>query len=372
MKHLKTYQDITTIEGLAKINPAFDKMAVLAENLDKLEDIYNFLFKYKEYVKVLLDAYVSTNGVVTSGDTAFDITKLKDLEANKIKIPGTEYYGLISLGFIDNDNSTTGIKLGLYTKDDLLLGEIKYGYDPVEEKFYTLIPTTHGETQESIVNVEYLNLTKEEILAKFNEFKTEITNQFNETKDDINNKHAALIASFDDYKNVTNSTIEEKVILLQKQIDELKDKNIEDSESSFVAIRLPEDGLYKVDFPNPKDLVTLPSNFDDTHNVIVTAEYHYDQDKGEFYKSCTWDSETKCIKGLEKITSPIEDEDLYYNEKAIIYIDVHIIQNGHSSPSGWVPMGSPSYTYADKPTKVKKVIFTRKSKDPNYGLITEF
>ena len=97
MKHLKTYQDITTIEGLAKINPAFDKMAVLAENLDKLEDIYNFLFKYKEYVKVLLDAYVSTNGVVTSGDTAFDITKLKDLEANKIKIPGTEYYGLISL-----------------------------------------------------------------------------------------------------------------------------------------------------------------------------------------------------------------------------------------------------------------------------------
>lgn len=156
MKHLKTYQDITTIEGLAKINPAFDKMAVLAENLDKLEDIYNFLFKYKEYVKILLDAYVSTNGVVTSGDTAFDITKLKDLEANKIKIPGTEYYGLISLGFIDNDKSTTGIKLGLYTKDDLLLGEIKYGYDPVEEKFYTLIPITHGEIPESIVNVEYL------------------------------------------------------------------------------------------------------------------------------------------------------------------------------------------------------------------------
>lgn len=370
MKHLKTYQDITTIEGLAKINPAFDKMAVLAENLDKLEDIYNFLFKYKEYVKILLDAYVSTNGVVTSGDTAFDITKLKDLEANKIKIPGTEYYGLISLGFIDNDKSTTGIKLGLYTKDDLLLGEIKYGYDPVEEKFYTLIPVTHGEIQESIVNVEYLNLTKEEILAKFNEFKTEITNQFNETKNDINNKHAALVASFDDYKNITNSSIEEKVVLLQRQIDELKDKNTEDSESSFVAIRLPEDGLYMVDFPNPKDLVTLPSDF--TSGAIVTAEYHYDQNKGEFYKSCTWNSETKCIKGLEKITSPIEDEDLYYSEKAIIYIDVIIRQEGHSGPGGWVPTGSPTYTYADKPTKVKKVIFTRKSKDPNYGLITEF
>lgn len=372
MKHLKTYQDITTIEGLAKINPAFDKMAVLAENLDKLEDIYNFLFKYKEYVKILLDAYVSTNGVVTSGDTAFDITKLKDLEANKIKIPGTEYYGLISLGFIDNDKSTTGIKLGLYTKDDLLLGEIKYGYDPVEEKFYTLIPATHGEIQESIVNVEYLNLTKEEILAKFNEFKTEITNQFNETKNDINNKHTALVASFDDYKNVTNSSIAEKVALLQKQIDELKDKNTEDSESSFVAIRLPEDGLYKVNFPRPQDLVALPSRFNGYEGIRVTAEYHYDQNKGEFYKSCTWDSETNCIKGLEKITSPIEDEDLYYKEKAIIYIDVIITQAGHGSQSGWVPTGSPTYTYADKPTKVKKVIFTRKSKDPNYGLITEF
>ena len=44
MKHLKTYQDITTIEGLAKINPAFDKMAVLAANLEKLEDLYKFLF----------------------------------------------------------------------------------------------------------------------------------------------------------------------------------------------------------------------------------------------------------------------------------------------------------------------------------------
>lgn len=371
MKHLKTYQDIATIEGLAKINPAFDKMTVLAENLDKLVDIYNFLFKYKEYVKVLLDTYVSTNGVVTSGDTAFDITKLKDLEVNKIKIPGTEYYGLISLGFIDNDNSITGIKLGLYTKDDLLLGEIKYGYDPVEEKFYTLVPTTHGEIQESIVNVEYLNLTKEEILAKFNEFETELTNQFNETKNDINNKHTALVASFDDYKNATNSSIEEKVVLLQKQIDELKNKNTEESESSFVAIRLPEDGLYMADFPKPENLVTLPSNFEDTHNVTVTASYLYAQDKGEFYKSCTWNSETKCIKGLEKITSPIEDEDLYYKEKATIFIDVNIRQDGHSGPSGWVPTGSIIYTYADKPTKVRKVIFTRKSKDPNYGLITE-
>ena len=212
MKHLKTYQDITTIEGLAKINPAFDKMSVLAENLDKLEDIYNFLFKYKEYVKVLLDTYVSTNGVVTSGDTAFDITKLKDLEANKIKIPGTEYYGLISLGFIDNDKSTTGIKLGLYTKDDLLLGEIKYGYDPVEEKFYTLIPTTHREIPESIVNVEYLNLTKEEILAKFNEFKSEITPRLDKLEADFKNLKSRV------------STLENQIVqkAAQSDLDELK------------------------------------------------------------------------------------------------------------------------------------------------------
>ena len=58
MKHLKTYQDITTIEGLAKINPAFDKMAVLAENLDKLEDICAYTYfdghRYSKYYWMLM------------------------------------------------------------------------------------------------------------------------------------------------------------------------------------------------------------------------------------------------------------------------------------------------------------------------------
>lgn len=148
----------------ANTNPAFSKMAVLSENLDKLEEIYDFIFKYKDYVDVLLDKYVRINHVALSDIDSLDNTKFKGLETTKLTVDGANYYGTITIGTIDNDNSVTGFKLSLYNNDDLMLGELKFGYDPIDERFYILIPNTYEDVPESAVNVAYLDKTKKAIL----------------------------------------------------------------------------------------------------------------------------------------------------------------------------------------------------------------
>ena len=148
----------------ANTNPAFSKMAVLSENLDKLEEIYDFIFKYKDYVDVLLDEYVRINHVALSDIDSLDNTKFKGLETTKLTVDGANYYGTITIGTIDNDNSVPGFKLSLYNNDDLLLGELKFGYDPIDERFYILIPNTYEDVPESAVNVAYLDKTKKAIL----------------------------------------------------------------------------------------------------------------------------------------------------------------------------------------------------------------
>ena len=152
----------------ANTNPAFSKMAVLSENLDKLEEIYDFIFKYKDYVDVLLDEYVRINHVALSDIDSLDNTKFKGLETTKLTVDGANYYGTITIGTIDNDNSVTGFKLSLYNNDDLMLGELKFGYDPVDERFYILIPNTYEDVPESAVNVACLDKTKKAIYNDIN------------------------------------------------------------------------------------------------------------------------------------------------------------------------------------------------------------
>lgn len=152
----------------ANTNPAFSKMAVLSENLDKLEEIYDFIFKYKDYVDVLLDEYVRINHVALSDIDSLDNTKFKGLETTKLTVDGANYYGTITIGTIDNDNSVTGFKLSLYNNDDLLLGELKFGYDPIDERFYIIIPNTYEDVPESAVNIAYLHTYVKSITDKIN------------------------------------------------------------------------------------------------------------------------------------------------------------------------------------------------------------
>lgn len=171
----------------ANTNPAFSKMAVLSENLDKLEEIYDFIFKYKDYVDVLLDKYVRINHVALSDVDSLDNTKFKGLETTKLTVDGANYYGIITIGTIDNDNSVTGFKLSLYNNDDLMLGELKFGYDPIDERFYVLIPNTYEDVSESAVNVAYLDKTKKAILDIIKENIDKLTARLDKLEADIEN-----------------------------------------------------------------------------------------------------------------------------------------------------------------------------------------
>lgn len=169
----------------ANTNPAFSKMAVLSENLDKLEEIYDFIFKYKDYVDVLLDEYVRINHVALSDIDSLDNTKFKGLETTKLTVDGANYYGTITIGTIDNDNSVTGFKLSLYNNDDLMLGELKFGYDPIDERFYILIPNTYEDVPESAVNVAYLDKTKKAILDTLKENIDKLTARLDKLEADF-------------------------------------------------------------------------------------------------------------------------------------------------------------------------------------------
>lgn len=214
------------IPGVAEMvysntNPAFSKMAVLSENLDKLEEIYDFIFKYKDYVDVLLDEYVRINHVALSDIDSLDNTKFKGLETTKLTVDGANYYGTITIGTIDNDNSVTGFKLSLYNNDDLMLGELKFGYDPIDERFYIIIPNTYEDVPDSAVNVAYLDKTKKAILDILKEnidkliprldkleadFKAHV-DEFNNYKDFFDENLAALRARIDEFNKQLEDTL---------------------------------------------------------------------------------------------------------------------------------------------------------------------
>lgn len=196
----------------ANTNPAFSKMAVLSENLDKLEEIYDFIFKYKDYVDVLLDKYVRINHVALSDIDSLDNTKFKGLETTKLTVDGTNYYGTITIGTIDNDNSVTGFKLSLYNNDDLMLGELKFGYDPIDERFYIIIPNTYEDVPESAVNVAYLDKTKKAILDILKENIDKLTARLDKLEADIENLKSRV------------STLENQIVQKagQSDLDELK------------------------------------------------------------------------------------------------------------------------------------------------------
>lgn len=196
----------------ANTNPAFSKMAVLSENLDKLEEIYDFIFKYKDYVDVLLDEYVRINHVALSDIDSLDNTKFKGLETTKLTVDGANYYGTITIGTIDNDNSVTGFKLSLYNNDDLMLGELKFGYDPIDERFYILIPNTYEDVSESAVNVAYLDKTKKAILDIIKENIDKLTPRLDKLEADFKNLESRV------------STLENQIVQKAEQsdLDELK------------------------------------------------------------------------------------------------------------------------------------------------------
>lgn len=258
----------------ANTNPAFSKMAVLSENLDKLEEIYDFIFKYKDYVDVLLDEYVRINHVALSDIDSLDNTKFKGLETTKLTVDGANYYGTITIGTIDNDNSVTGFKLSLYNNDDLMLGELKFGYDPIDERFYILIPNTYEDVPESAVNVAYLDKTKKAILDIL--------------KENIDKLTARLDKLEADFKaHIEN--LESRVSTLENQIVQKAEK------SDLAELKAQVGGIKPgLDVNSIKGLFWSPNQTYTTgkERIWVQAETGKTYTGNELYTECVHDEST--------------------------------------------------------------------------------
>ena len=103
----------------SQTNKAYDKLAVLSENLDKLEDIYDFIFKYYEYLRQRLAQYVTLDQEETiTGLKTFqnEVKFLSNVEFPKIDIPhdsDSTYTGKLSVHYADNDGNTPALILAL-------------------------------------------------------------------------------------------------------------------------------------------------------------------------------------------------------------------------------------------------------------------
>ena len=102
-----------------------------------------------------------------------------------------------------------------------MLGELKFGYDPIDERFYILIPNTYEDVPESAVNVAYLDKTKKAILDILKEnidkltarldklevdFKAHV-DEFNRYKDFFDENLAALRARIDEFNKQLDDTL---------------------------------------------------------------------------------------------------------------------------------------------------------------------
>ena len=143
----------------SQTNKAYDKLAVLSENLDKLEDIYDFIFKYHEYLRQRLAQYVTLDQEETiTGLKTFqnEVKFLTDIEFSNIlfsNILVPEFKGTISCRYIDNDGKVPALVLSY---GDNEIANIYLGWNTETNKPFLIVPDTVETMDNSAVTVAYL------------------------------------------------------------------------------------------------------------------------------------------------------------------------------------------------------------------------
>lgn len=200
----------------AQTNKAYDKLAVLSENLDKLEEIYDFIFKYKEYIHTILESYISNNHLL-GGETSpsaleKDVVNVPyDIKTNKVVLPHNSddnFYGELFVDSIGEDSH--GAILRVLDSEGTELGRIAVG---VNEDNQVIVSVPDPVDATSAINLRYLE----------DNYKTIIVDQCAEYIDE-------LVAEI--YENVnnnycTNETYESlhaRVEELETQVTDLQDK----------------------------------------------------------------------------------------------------------------------------------------------------
>ena len=138
----------------SQANKAYDKLAVISENLDKLEDIYEFIFNYYAFLKEKLSHYVPNDqDSIIKGIKEFhnEVKFLTDIEFSNLLVP--EFKGTISCRYIDNDGKVPALVLSC---GDNEIAQICLGWNTETNKPLLTVPDTVETMDNSAVTVAYL------------------------------------------------------------------------------------------------------------------------------------------------------------------------------------------------------------------------
>lgn len=177
-------------------NHAYDKLAVISENIESLEELYDFMFQLKQYFKNLLAEYVTkhTDETVESQKTFLEHIRLEAIKFFNQE-DHNEDFGFIGAEY--NADCEPCLLFKVSRKDveteNTITSQLKLILNTCNNTARFEIPPTDGTVNESAVRVDYLHT----ILATLS---SDITNSA-QAMEDLLNRLVALENVINPIKN---------------------------------------------------------------------------------------------------------------------------------------------------------------------------
>lgn len=252
----------------SQANKAYDKLAVISENLDKLEDIYEFIFNYYAFLKEKLSHYVPNDkdSIIKGVKEFHDGVKfLTDIEFSNILVP--EFKGTISCRYVDNDGKVPALALAC---GDNEIAKIYLGWNTETNKPLLIVPDTVETMDNSAVTVVYLHT-----------YVKSITDKINTSIGNINTSIGDITTSIEN--------LESRVSTLENQIVQKAEKSDLDELKAQVGGIKP--GL---DVNSVKGIFWSPSQTYTTgkDHIWIEAEIGKTYPGNELYTECVHDETT--------------------------------------------------------------------------------
>lgn len=263
----------------SQANKAYDKLAVISENLDKLEDIYEFIFNYYAFLKEKLSHYVPNDkdSIIEGVKEFHDKVKfLTDIEFSNILVP--EFKGTISCRYIDNDGKVPALVL---TCGDNEIAKICLGWNTETNKPLLIVPDTVETMDNSAVTVAYL-------------------------KNAINNVVSNITSKLEQYVTKDSMSTYLEPYALKADLEALKDLvNQKANQSDLEALRNQVNDTTTV--TNIRGLFWAQqktySHSTEGGAIIVMPEIGQKYPGSELYQNCTYDEANRTLV----LSDPLND-----------------------------------------------------------------
>lgn len=264
----------------SQANKAYDKLAVISENLDKLEDIYEFIFNYYAFLKEKLSHYVPNDkDSIIEGVKEFhdEVKFLANTVFPKLVVPSqleSEYKGTISCHYADNDGKVPALVL---TCGNTEVAKICLGWNTETNKPLLTIPDTVEDVNSSAVTVAYIKSIISNITSNLEQYVT---------KDSMSTylKPYALKADLESLKDLVNQKANQSDLeTLRNQVN--KTTTITNIKGLFWA----QQKTY--------------SHSTEGGDTIVMPEIGQKYPGSELYQNCTYDEANRTLV----LSDPLND-----------------------------------------------------------------